>query len=244
MLKLVVCIIILVAVCCAQQHLTCLRTDDVLNQQSPQTPPRALQGPPRKQGARSQMGLRGRPGRKGEPGIADDKQINQINLLRDQFNSLSQEVEDLKNQSRKNRQLAVDVFTKGLYLPPHVYIYQLTPGSQSWQKSQEFCQNWGGNLAMHGMKTRDNRKKLIQKLLIKNIWFWVGANDIASEGNWIWINGERASRSELIWMSGQPSNGHNEDCVDMDGFPSRSTVGLAHDAPCSLLLQGLCEKQI
>ena len=121
-------------------------------------------------------------------------------------------MEALKNQSRENRQLAVDVFTKGLYIPPHVYIYRLTPVSQSWQQSQEFCRNWGGALAVHGVKTRENRKTLIQNLSIGNTHFWIGVNDIASEGNWVWVNGERASSSELIWYSGEPDGGRNQNC--------------------------------
>ena len=219
MLKLVVCIIVLTAVCSAQEHLTCLRTDDVLSRQSPQHSQRALQGSPGKRGPRGQMGSRGSPGQKGEPGISDDQQIK---LLRDQLDSLSQEVEALKNQSRENlsqevealknqsrenRQLAVGALIKGLYIPPHVYIYRLTPGHQSWQQSQEFCRNWGGTLAVHGVKTGENRKTLIQNLSNGNIHFWIGVNDIASEGNWVWVNGERASSSELIWNEGQPNEG-------------------------------------
>ena len=265
MLKLVVCIIVLAAVCCAQEHLTCLRTDGVLNQQQhPQTHQKALQGPPGKRGAKGQMGSRGMPGQKGEPGIPDDQQIallqKQYNSLfmqmetlknqsrenpqNQQINSLSQQVEALKNQSRDNRQLVMDVFSKGLYVPPHVYIYQLTPGRQSWQESQEFCQNWGGHLAMHGVRTLENRKKLIQNLSINNILFWIGANDIASEGNWVWMNGERASSSELIWVSGQPNNhGGKQDCAVVSGYPG-SNVGRAFDNPCTDPNQGLCEKQI
>ena len=227
MLKLVVCIIVLTAVCSAQEHLTCLRTDDVLSRQSPQHSQRALQGSPGKRGPRGQVGSGGSPGQKGEPGIPDDQQIK---LLRDQLDSLSQEVEDLKNQSRENRQLAVDVFTKGLYIPPDVYIYRLTPVSQSWQQSQEFCRNWGGTLAVHGVKTRENRKTLIRNLSKSNIYFWIGVNDIVSEGNWVWVNGERASSSELIWRSNEPNGGRNENCVVVLGQPGSSTVGLAVDA--------------
>ena len=29
-------------------------------------------------------------------------------------------------------------------------------------------------------------------------YFWIGINDIASEGNWMWVNGERAAYSELL----------------------------------------------
>ena len=80
MLNIVVYTILLAAVCCGQQeHLTCLRTDDVL----------------------AAMGSRGDPGQKGEPGVVDD---HQLNLIRNQLNSFSQELEALKNQSEKNQQ--------------------------------------------------------------------------------------------------------------------------------------------
>ena len=240
MLKLVVCIIVLTAVCSAQEHLTCLRTDDVLNRQNQQHSQRALQGSPGKQGPRGQVGSRGRPGQKGEPGIPDNQQIK---LLRDQLDSLSQEVEALKNQTRENRQLALDVITKGLYIPPHVYIYRLTPVGQTWQQSQKFCQNWGGTLAVHGVKTRENRKTLIQNLSI-DFYLWIGVNDIASEGNWVWVNGERASSSELMWYSGQPNEGRSANCVHVNGHPTHSNVGLAYDTQCTRSRQGLCEKQI
>ena len=243
MLKLVACIIILAVVCCAQEHLTCWRTDDALNQRHPQTSQRVLQGPPGKQGPKGQAGSRGSPGQKGEPGIHDDRQINS---LRDQFISLSQKVEALVNQSREYRQLVVDVFRKGLHVPPHVYIYLLTTGRQSWQDSRVFCQNWGGDLSVHGVKTRENRRKLIQNLPIDNFYFWVGANDIASEGNWIWINGERASNSEIIWASAEPNGGRQANCAIVEGFsPSIApNAEFAYDTSCKRLYRGLCEKQI
>ena len=241
MLKLVVCVIVLTAVCSAQEHLTCLRTDDVLSRQSPQHSQTALQGSPGKRGPRGQVGSRGRPGQKGEPGISDDQQIK---LLRDQLDSLSQEVEALKNQSRKNRQLAVGALSKGLHIPPHVYIYRLTSARQSWQQSQDICRNWGGTLAVHGVKTRENRKTLIQNLSISNIFFWIGVNDIASEGNWVWVNGERANSSELIWESTQPNDGRSANCVWVHGYPTSPYVGLAYDDSCAFSFSGLCEKQI
>ena len=241
MLKLVVGIIVLVAVCCAQEHLTCLRTDDVWTQQSLQNPQRTSQGSPGKRGAKGQPGSRGSQGQKGEPGVVDD---HQMNLLRDQFNSLLQEVETLKNQSNKYLSL-IAAASNGLYVPPYVYIYRLTPGSQSWQQSQEFCTVWGGNLAIHGVKTLINRKKLIQDFAISNVQFWIGVDDIATEGNWIWVNGERASSSELIWMRGEPNNeGGNEDCGLVYGYRASSQVGRVNDAICNRSYRGLCEKKL
>ena len=238
MLNVIVCIVILIAVCCAQEHLTCLRTTNVLTQESPQISQRALQGPPGKRGAKGQVGSRGSPGQKGEPGIPDNRQIN---LLQDQFNSLLQEVEVLKNQSKDNFQLIL-ARNKWLYLPPDLHIYQLSPGSQSWQKSQEFCQNWGGNLAMHGVKSREKRQKLIQYFSANDIYFWIGLNDIASEGNWVWVNDEQASSFDLHWRRGEPNNQGNEDCAVVSGYSQQ--LGLAVDVRCTATYRGLCEKKI
>ena len=216
------------AACCAQEHLTCLRSDQAFTQQSPQTPQKALQGAPGKRGPKGEKGVRGIRGQKGEREIFSARQID---LLRDQLNTLSEEVEAMKNQSKKNRQLVMDVFSKGLYIPPHVYVYKLSPGSQSWLQSREFCQNWGGDLAVHGVKLLENRKKLIQNLVIDNR-FWIGANDIFSEDNWRWVNGQVASRSELIWIPGQPNNhGNEQDCAFVIAENS-SFFGLAGDQHC------------
>ena len=240
MLKLIVWIICLAAVCCAQKHLTCSITDDVLSQQSPQTPQKAAQGSPGKRGPKGQMGSRGSPGQKGEPGIPDNRPIN---LLRDQFSSLFQEVEALKNRSVEILHL-IGVGSQILYVPPHFYIYQLTPGHQLWQQSRQYCQNWGGDLAVHGVKTLENRKKLIQNLSINQDFIWIGGSDVASEGTWIWVNGERASSSELIWDSGQPNNSRSGNYLLVVANPSLSDVGRAHDGPNDWSRHGLCEKAI
>ena len=331
MLNIVVCAILLAAVCCAQQeHLTCLRTDDVLNQQSLQSSQQAIRGTPGKRGSKGEMGSRGDPGQKGEPGIVDDHQLNllrnqlnsffqelkalknqseknqqkdqlnyllqkmgalknqskingkptrenecetscshQINLLRDEFRSLSHEMEALKNQTHKiqqqgqinprsqeaeapgnqgNKYRNTTVPANGLYLPPHVYIYKLTTRWLSWQESQEVCRNWGGNLAVYGVKTLENRKKVIRILSINRFaaYYWAGANDIASEGNWVWINGERASSSELYWRNGFPelNSSGNRDCLLINSNPVSSYFGLASDLPCTNTWRGICEKKI
>ena len=112
-------------------------------------------------------------------------------------------------------------------------------------EKSEICQSWGATLAIFGVKTLKNRKKLIQNLSINIDWFLIGANDIASEGNWKWANGEPASSSELIWYSGEPNDaGGYENCVLLPGYPSSLVVGLAWDDKCTRSLQGLGEKMI
>ena len=326
MLNIVVCAILLAAVCCGQQeHLTCLRTDDVLNQQSSQSSQQAIRSTPGKRGAKGEMGSRGDPGQKGEPGVVDDHQLNlirhqlnsfsqelealknqseknqqnkqlnyllqevgalknqskingkltrekecetscshQINLLRDELKSLSHEVEALKNQTHKiqqreqinpgsqeaeasgnqsNKYVNTTVPANGLYLPPHVYIYKLTTRGLSWQNSRKFCRNWGGDLAVHGLKTLENRKKVIRMLSIRRTHNWIGANYNASEGNWVWINGERAS-SKLFWRNRFPRFSSNSNCLALDSYFGSFDYGFADDHPCFWPIRGICEKKI
>ena len=98
---------------------------------------------------------------------------------------------------------------------------------------------------MHGMKSRKNRKILIENMSMSN-YFWIGANDIASEGNWVWVNGERAGKYELIWKFGQGLHAYasGSNCAIVDGYLKSSNVGKAYDEPCDDLYKGLCEKEI
>ena len=170
------------------------------------------------------------------------KQIRD-NQQKEQISSLSQEVEALKNQSRKN-ELFFEAFSKRLYVAPNFYTYQLTPDRQSWQRSQQYCQNSGGNLAIYGVQSQENRKKLIKNLPIDNL-FWIGMSDIAAEGNWTWVNGQPAKSSTMIWLHGKPDNhGGNEDCVVLHGRSTFSLIGVAGDVSCLSARQGLCEIRI
>ena len=235
MLKLVVFILHL-AVCCAQEHLTCMRTDNILTEEKPQVPKGIALGLPGKRGEKGNMGSRGIQGQKGEPGIPDNYQMN---LLQDQLNSLSQEMRALKKQNRKYLNV-IETELNIVFL--HSNVYKITPNTQSWQASRQFCQNWGGDLVVHGVKTLESRTKLIASLVVVDR-FWIGAN--ASEDNWIWVNDEPASSSDLIWDNGEPNNWNNlnQDCVLVHANPG-SAHGRADDEVCSNEFKGLCEKKL
>ena len=97
---------------------------------------------------------------------------------------------------------------------------------------------------MPGMKSLKIRKKLIENMSM-SYYFWIGANDIALERNWMWVNDERARRSELHWDGNEGFfTNHDSDCVLVDGFPTSSNVGKAFDDPCGYSYKGLCEKEI
>ena len=213
---------------------------------------------------KNQSKINGKPTNKKE---CETSCSHQINLPRDELKSLSHEMEALKNQTHKiqqqaqinsqeiealgnqsNKYLNTTVPANGLYLPPHVYIYKLTTRALSWLGSQEYCRNWGGNLAVHGVKTLENRKKVVRILSINRsiMYYWAGANYNESEGNWVWINDERASSSELSWLNGFPefNLGGKRDCLAIYSNSVSPDFGFASDHPCAFIWHGICEKKI
>ena len=63
--------------CNAQEHLTCLRTDDVINPSPKPNRTNLPQGRPGRRGPPGPKGERG-VGLKGEPGIPDNSQVNML----------------------------------------------------------------------------------------------------------------------------------------------------------------------
>ena len=133
MLKSVIYIFIMITACWSQEHLACLRTDDVFAQQNSQAIKQTVQGPPGKRGPKGQIGSSGIKGQKGEPGIADNSQMN---MVRDRLNSLTQELETLRNQTRDiQRVIEAVIESYVLHVPPNMYAYKLASSRQPWQES-------------------------------------------------------------------------------------------------------------
>ena len=71
---------------------------------------------------------------------------------------------------------------------------------------------------------------------------WIGLNDKATEGRWVWINGERARvPAAVMWIAGYPDSNGNEDCGEI--LAENSSGYGANDAPCSFNRIDLCEKR-
>ena len=70
---------------------------------------------------------------------------------------------------------------------------------------------------------------------------WVGLNDIATEGTFVWDDGEPLSdeMNQYIWDDGQPNNNGNEDCAEVRQSDAGSK-GLS-DEKCDLKGYYFCE---
>ncbi|PVD31854.1 hypothetical protein C0Q70_07273 [Pomacea canaliculata] len=70
---------------------------------------------------------------------------------------------------------------------------------------------------------------------------WVGADDITTEGHFLWSDGITLLRDSGLWERGQPDDGgSNEDCVEVLR-PNNVSI---NDLPCSKKLGFVCQADI
>jgi len=69
--------------------------------------------------------------------------------------------------------------------------YYIVDGAFKWADAKADAENRGGHLAT---VTSENEHKLIEEFIgahmFKSNFYWIGASDEASEGNWEWVTGE------------------------------------------------------
>lgn len=94
--------------------------------------------------------------------------------------------------------------------------YTLVSGS--WTESQAQAVAMGGNLAtVNSAEENDFLWTTIAKpnLATSSFGIWIGLNDAAEEGTWVWASGESVTYTN--WAGGQPDNWINEDWVHFWG---------------------------
>ncbi|KAG2466118.1 MRC1 protein, partial [Polypterus senegalus] len=70
--------------------------------------------------------------------------------------------------------------------------------------------------------------------------YWIGLNDVASEGQWEWSDGSPYLEEVQYWRPGQPDNWQDdEDCIEITGLD----YGRWNDAFCTKSDQYICKKQ-
>ena len=85
------------------------------------------------------------------------------------------------------------------------------------------------------------------RLNMTEVAAWIGFNDIAEEGNWVWTDDKRANFTN--WCQDQPDDtAHNEDCAV---FNTNTSPGASwqnpkkwNDAPCNIGRWAICELNV
>ena len=79
-------------------------------------------------------------------------------------------------------------------------------------------------------------------------YYWIGLSDSASEGTWLWLNGNRANLDDgSLWLPGYPltgSSGNDRDCAGAYFSPGSGAALFVWDDRCSNNYLALCEKPV
>jgi large repetitive protein len=107
--------------------------------------------------------------------------------------------------------------------------------ARNWNTADAYCDTYGYDLLTIDNATENAWADSTADTYSTGKW-WVGLNDISSEGTWVWDDGTAVSYTN--WHSGEPNNsGGNEDCVQLNRFTDQSW----NDEPCGSAFRFVCE---
>ena len=97
--------------------------------------------------------------------------------------------------------------------------YQFCMGVLNHADADAQCDSMGYGMA-HVDDSAENTYLYNKVVSLWNNWWWLGANDIASEGTWVWNDGTPWNYTN--WYPGQPNNyGNYQHCLTLNGFGSQ-----------------------
>ncbi len=115
--------------------------------------------------------------------------------------------------------------------------YKMTD-PMSWTQAEQQAVEWGGHLATINSQEEND---YVYQLLTGIGKVWIGLNDVAEEGEFVWVSGDTSVYRN--WDTGEPNNIGNEDYIEMYGSAASSSTqfGKWNDASNSNSEPGLVE---
>lgn len=117
-------------------------------------------------------------------------------------------------------------------------IYVLTPSAMTWQQAEAYAISLGGHLVAINSAAE-------QALLVSQFGgtenLWIGFNDVAVEGTFVWTNGDPVTYTN--WAFGEPNNQFGEDATVMNWSAPGNWNDLPH-ANAGILNRGIVELSI
>ncbi len=116
----------------------------------------------------------------------------------------------------------------------HPYMFCDT--ATTWTAAQSACATYGYHLATVTSTVEDNWILSVANATYVSTtdgFWWIGLNDRASEGAWVWEDGTPVTYTR--WNAGEPNNSGDEDCTQL--------LWGTHwnDWPCGLVSTYVCE---
>ncbi|XP_054911356.1 CD209 antigen-like protein C [Poeciliopsis prolifica] len=121
--------------------------------------------------------------------------------------------------------------------------YLISKDRKSWADSQTYCQRQGGHLAI--ILTAEEQT-FLWDLLPRGHWnsYWFGITDGETEDEWKWVDDTPLVGG--FWEENEPNNHINEDCgyIVKTQVLERVATKSWYDAPCTMPLPYICEKEM
>jgi formylglycine-generating enzyme required for sulfatase activity len=117
------------------------------------------------------------------------------------------------------------------YATGHNYLFCTM--KRSWQDGRDFCRSFGGDLIAVGDDLENYW--LLDYLILDSSNYWIGLNDRAVEGNYVWSHGSPAGFT--YFAPGEPNGGAADNCIQtLD-----ETEDKWDDIDCRLAQSFICE---
>ncbi|XP_032437235.1 perlucin-like protein isoform X1 [Xiphophorus hellerii] len=121
--------------------------------------------------------------------------------------------------------------------------YLISKDRKSWTGSRIYCQRQGGHLAII---LTAQEQTFLWDLLPRGHWnsYWFGITDGETEDEWKWVDDTPLVGG--FWEENEPNNHINEDCgyIVKTEVLERVATKSWYDAPCSMVLPYICEKEM
>lgn len=92
-----------------------------------------------------------------------------------------------------------------IHNPSNGHLYGVGASTTSWAAGESLAVLLGGHLATIRSAAEQTWIETNFANVLGSHGFWIGFNDIGSEGNWQWVSGEQVTWTH--WAPGQPDNG-------------------------------------
>ena len=102
--------------------------------------------------------------------------------------------------------------------------------SLNWTDARKRCKEFGGDLA--SIINREEEAKIEELLHDPNTWFWIGLNDLTTEGDFKWSDGMPRLYSNFGRSEGYQDVADTEDCFFLTRGISPNDL-YWYDAPCN-----------